>query len=126
MTEVAFKPLSAVEKVVYDILWTPMLKAGELWIEGAVPFLALPIVKQVDEAVLKLLTDALFHQLVLFIDVQAIRLVNAEHQKLYDSASLKLKIVLLESGADSDAYLQARDAALLAQSRLTNIAAGQS
>lgn len=103
-----------------------MITAGENWLEVEVPFLELPVIKQLDEAVINEITDALFNYVILVIDVTAIKLVNTIHQSAYDTASLKLRVIAQNEGINSDAYKQAREAELAAQSTWTNIAAGQS
>jgi hypothetical protein len=100
-----------------------MLKAGETWLEGQVPFLALPVVKQVDEEAIQLITDWTFHQLVLVQDMTAIVLVNDVHQAFYNSASENLKIILIDKGKDSAEYQSALQKALADQSALTKFGA---
>lgn len=119
MTTSAYAPLTASEQVFKDLIWTPMVLAGETWIEGAVPALAFPILKQLDEAAISAITDWVFNSLMLVIDVAAIRLVNSAHQSAYDTASLQLKIVVQEKGINSNEYIQARQAALTALSQFT-------
>lgn len=126
MTTSAFPALTEAEQVFKDLLWTPMITAGENWLEVEVPFLELPVIKQLDEAVINEITDALFNYVILVIDVTAIKLVNTIHQSAYDTASLKLRVIAQNEGINSDAYKQAREAELAAQSTWTNIAAGQS
>jgi len=99
-----------------------MFTAGENWLEVEVPLLDLPIVKQLDEAGLKVLSDAIFQQLTLFIDVSAIKLVNAARQNAYDNASLQLKIVAQTNGINSDAYKAQLASTLAAMSKFTDIA----
>lgn len=98
-----------------------MLKLGENWLEGEVPVLALPALKQIDEAILGIIADYTFRQLVLLVDVTAIRLVNTVHQAAFDSATENLAIIADEQGADSDAYKNARVAALAALAKFTHI-----
>lgn len=107
MGTVAFRPLTTAEQIFKSLVWDTMIRAGEVWIEGAVPFLALPVIKQLDEAAINALTDALFNQLVILVDVTAIRLVDAEKQTAWESAMDKLTIVASEQGVNSDAYKQA-------------------
>lgn len=121
MTTSAFPHLTSDEQVFYDLLWTPMLTVGENWLEIEVPFLDLPIIKQFDEAILKGVTDSIFNALVLVIDVTAIKLVNDANQSAYDTASLQLRIIAEESGIKSDAYNQAKSAALVALSNFTQL-----
>lgn len=126
MTTVAFRPLSEAEQIFKSVIWDPMLLAGEIWLEATVPFLDLPVIKQIDESLIGDLTDAVFNYIVLIVDVEAIKLVNAARQSAYDTASLKLKVIAQNEGVNSDAYAKARDAAIAAQVKLTDIAAGQS
>lgn len=121
MTDQAYKSLSHAEQVFKDIVWTPMLTLGENWLEAEVPFFALPVIKQLDEAAIKALTDILFNQMVEFIDVSAIRLVNTAHQAAYDKESERLVIIAAESGVTSDAYKKAQNQALIDMAKFTHI-----
>ena len=121
MTTSAFRALTTAEQVFKDLIWSPMIQAGEVWIEGAVPFLALPVIKQLDEATIGAITDALFNQIVLVIDVTAINLVDAAHQSAFDSASERLAIVAQENGITSDQYIAARDKEVVAMVAFTRM-----
>lgn len=107
MTDSAYAPLTEAENLFKTLIWTPMITAGEMWIEGYVPFLALPVIKQLDEFAIKEITDAMFNQLVLFIDVAAIKLVNIELQSKWTTASESLALISQEQGVNSDAYKHA-------------------
>jgi hypothetical protein len=107
MGTVVSQPLSDAEQVFKSLIWDPMIKAGEIWFEGAVPFLDLPVIKQIDEFALQELTDALFNQLVIFVDVTDIRLMNPVLQSKWSSASEALTLIGKEQGVGSDAYKQA-------------------
>ncbi len=107
MTTSAFPILTDVENAFKMIVWTPLVKSGEVWIEGQAPFLALPVIRNMEEGLVNLLTDALFNWLVTQIDVAAIVLVNAERQAKWSSANEKLAIIAADSGVDSDAYKKA-------------------
>ena len=122
MTTVAFAPLTTAEQIFHDLIWEPMIKIGMNWIEGAVPFLDLPVIKNIDEELLGILTDYIFKQLVLTVDVTAIRLVNEAHQAAFNSASLQLELIAEQSGISSEAFIKARNDAKAALSKFTNIA----
>lgn len=107
MTTSAFPALTAVEQAFYTIVWTPMVKAGETWLETAVPALDFPILKQVDEAVLQSITDWVYGQVVEFVDISAIQLMNPILQNKWATASESLAIIAKEQGTSSDAYKQA-------------------
>lgn len=113
--------LTQAEQIFKDLLWDPMVTAGEVWIEGVVPVLALPGVEQIDEAIIQAASDAIFNQIILFIDVESIQLINTAHQTVYDNASLQLKIIAEEKGTISLEYQEALTAALIALSQFTDI-----
>ncbi len=119
MTTVAFRPLTTAEQIFKDLVWDPGIAAGELALETAVPLLDVPILKQLDEEAIKLLTDWLFNRWVLVVDIASIHLVDAVKQSAYDSASLNLKVIAHDKGISSDEYSKARDAVLADQSRFT-------
>lgn len=107
MTTSAFPVLTDIENAFKTVVWEPMVLAGEVWIEGAVPFLNLPVIKQLDEAAIQGITDAVFYQIITFIDVTAIKFVKAELQNKWSTASESLALIAQEQGATSDAYKQA-------------------
>lgn len=119
MGTVAYKPLTIAEQVFKDLVWTPGLLAGELTLEGAVPFFNIPVLKDLERGIIEELSDWLYSQLCLLVDVNAIRLVNAAHQTAYLSASLRLKVLAMDHGLDSKEFKYARDAARLALSEFT-------
>ena len=98
-----------------------MLTAGETWLEVEVPFLNLPVIKQLDEVAISTITDALFNQLCLVVDIEAIALVDAAHESAYVSAALQLKVVLNDKGIGSPEYASQKAAALAALSKWTDI-----
>jgi Flp pilus assembly pilin Flp len=98
MTTSAFRPLTEAENIFKQVIWTPMIMAGEVWIEGAVPFLDLPVIKQLDEATISALTDAIYNQLVTLVDVTAIKLVSTDLQNKWTSASEALALIAQEQG----------------------------
>jgi len=107
-----FPVLTEIEQVFYDIVWRPLIVTGETYLEGVAPFLALPVVKQLDESVINGLTDALYHQLVLLVDISAVQLIDPIRQAAYEKASEQLVIVATEKGVNSSDYQQAKAQAL--------------
>lgn len=113
MTDSAFPGLTQAEKIFKNLVWDPMIKAGEVWIEGQVPFLAFPVIKQVDEFVLEEITNAIFNNFVKLIDITAIQLVGAARNASFQKNFESLAILADEKGADSDEFKKAQDAAIL-------------
>lgn len=121
MTTSAYAPLTQAQQIFKDLIWNPLIRAGETYIEGAVPALALPVLKQLDEGAINAISDWLFNQIVLVMDVTAIKLVNQAHQTAYDRASLELAIVAQEKGVTSDEFKKARDLAAAALAKFTQL-----
>lgn len=107
MTTVAYTPLTTAENAFKTVIWTPLIRAGELYLEGLAPFLALPVVKQLDELIVNQLTDALFEFLRLQVDLAAIKLVNEHRQAVWSHASERLGILANELGDHSLEYQKA-------------------
>lgn len=121
MTTQGFRPLTQAEQIFHDLVWQPMIQAGESWLETEVPALNLPVLKQIDEGVIGLVADWAFAQLCLFVDVTAIKLVNAAHQSAYDRASLELAVIAQEKGINSNEFKTARAAATAALVQFTRL-----
>lgn len=121
MTTSVDQTLTQIEQVFKDLVWDPMIKAGESWLEVNVPFFALPVIKQVEEETVKLATDALYKQIVLIVDVTAIRLKNSAHQSAYESASIAVVIAAQTNGVESPEYAKAKEDALAALSKFAAI-----
>lgn len=113
MTTSAFPTLTTAETIFKNVVWDPMILAGETWIEGAVPFLDLPVIKQLDEFAIKELTDWIFSQFTLIVDVTAIQLVGMARNSSYQKAQEQLAVIADEQGVTSDAFKTAQTAAIV-------------
>jgi hypothetical protein len=110
MSTIAFQPLTDVEKAFKAIVWDPLIKTGEVALAGAqasIPVLDLPIFTELEDDAIQAITDWAFNQLVELIDVTAIKLVKAEQQSAWETASAKLEILAAEQGVNSSAYQEA-------------------
>lgn len=117
MSETVSRPLTEAEQTFKDLIWLPLLRLGEGALETSVPALNFPILKQVDEFILESLAEWLYSQIVMLLDVETIRLANAEHQAAYDKASLTLKIIAKDKGATSPEFAEAKENAKKALSQ---------
>lgn len=104
MSDSTFHALTVAENEFKQIVWDPLVKAGETALEGAVPVLAAPILKQLDEAALNALSDYFFEQLRLLLDLSAAQIVGAARAQVFTDASIQLKIIAHDKGVDSDEY----------------------
>jgi hypothetical protein len=124
MGTVAYPALTDAEQIFKNLIWTPMVKSGEVLLAGAeasVPILNLSLFQGLEDDAIGAITDALFAWLVQTIDVTAIQLVNAEHQAAYDMAFEQLSVIADEEGTASSAYQEAQTAALAALAQFTHL-----
>jgi hypothetical protein len=115
----AYPSLTSAQKIFKDLVWDLGINAAIVGLDSAVPFLAIPVISRVKKILIHGVTDWVFNYIVLFVDVTAIKLVNSAHQATYEAESLRLKVVLHNSGIDSPEFKEARDAAKIALSRFT-------
>ncbi len=114
MTQSALPTLTHAEQIFKDLIWEPLLLAGETALfTWESPVLAVPIVggvlTAVEKEAISLASEWMFRQFVLLIDITAIKWVNQEHQAAYDRASEKLLVIATDSGIDSVEFKKARD-----------------
>lgn len=109
MSESAFRPLTTAEKIFKDVVFDPMIRAGEAWLEGAFSFFSLPVVKQLEEHELQAILDGIYLQLCMFIDIESIRLVDAEKQRAFEDASTRLHLVIAQYGPESPEFQKANE-----------------
>ena len=104
-----------------ELVWTPGIKALQLNAEVELPFLGFPVVRTIFEGVTGLISSQIYKQLILLVDISAIKLVNEAHQKAFDTESLRLKVIAHEKGIDSDEFLKARETAVAALSAFVRV-----
>lgn len=118
MSDIAYRGLSIAEKIFKDVVWDSLFTLGTTALYTEVPFLApfsVPI-----NWMLKIFTDKFYNGLVLFIDVQAISLVNQAHKIAYDKASITLKVIAHDKGIESKEYLDAKENAIKALAKFVS------
>ena len=108
MTTGGVPALTAAEQIFKDVIWTPLIQGGETWLETTLPLLNLPVLKEIDEEIIQLVSDALFGNFIQFIDVTAIGLVDPIQQATYATACENLSVILTEKGVTSVQYQTAR------------------
>lgn len=110
MTTSAYPALTAAENAFKTIIWTPLIKTGELALDGVqagIPLIDLSVFEDLEDDAINAITDAIFNQIVLFMDVTAIKIKNAQLQSKWTTASESLALIAQEQGSTSDAYKQA-------------------
>jgi hypothetical protein len=107
MTTSAYPALTDAENAFKQIVWTPLIKMGEVALDGVqatIPVIDSSIFEGLEDDAINAITDALFNQIVLFIDVTVIKLKNAELQTKWTTASEALTLIAQEQGVTSSAY----------------------
>ena len=115
--------LTQEEQLFKTLIWDPLITAGETALFAALPVLNAPVLGTLDHAALSSLSDWIFSQICLFIDITTIRLQNSAYQSAYDQASESLKIIALDKGVDSDDYKTALAANVAALSQFARFMA---
>lgn len=108
MTTSIFPGLTVGENIVEAVGWDGLVDAGLAAMFVAFPWTATPVLKQLIVYFVDKYRDALFAWARLFTDVTALKFSNAARQATYDTDTLKLKVLAVEQGLSSDAYLKAR------------------
>lgn len=121
MTTSVNPTLTIAQTLVYNLLWTPFIAMGETALFAAVPVLDAPVLGAIDKEAIQELTDFVWNQLVQWMDVTTIKFLNADHQTAYESAQLKLNIIIQSQGINSDAFIQARNAEIAQMVLLTRV-----
>lgn len=111
MTTSVNPTLTTAEYIFKDLVWTPMIIAGETWLNVEVPILNVPIIHQAEEIAEDDISDDIFNAIILFVDITYLKLKNSSAQSAYESASENLFVIYTESGVNSSEYKTARDAA---------------
>lgn len=109
MTDVAFPKLTVGENVFKGLVYDNAVEAGLAALFAYAPFLAVPPLKQGLSYIVKLFADRLFEVIRIGVDIGAIQLRNAEAQRAYLHASVKLKLVARAKGIDSPEFRAARE-----------------
>lgn len=100
-------------------MWNPVVTGALTLLFIEVPWLNVPVIRQLTTWIVEAVSDFLFTHLQLVIDVTAIELMNVDHMNAFNAASLKLKVVALDSGVESPEYAQALTDAKAALARFT-------
>jgi len=109
--------LGKAESIFKALIWDSVFEAEMIALFSAAPYLNFWPVNSIIRGLLKLGTDQLFSALQLFVDTQTIALVNAEHQRAFDKATVALKIIAKDKGIDSPEFKKAKENAKVALSR---------
>lgn len=117
MTENANPGLGIGEGLFKDLFWDLSVQAALTALFAYVPVLNVWPLRGIVTGIITLFTDKMYSLMKLLIDVTAIKFTNGEHQRAFDSAAVKLKIIAHDRGIDSDEFRKAREDAKASLSR---------
>ena len=107
-----------IEDLFKSIVWDNLTQAALAALYVDVPFLNTPVLSWFVSLVFNGIVNKIYSLLILFIDLNAIQLINAENQQAYDNATVELKLIAQQQGSGSAAYQEALTNAKTAFSKL--------
>jgi hypothetical protein len=123
MTNSVNTSLDFAEKLFKELVWDNLIKIGLLALFADAPVFAIWPLRQIVTTLVSVLSEKLFSALKTVTDVTAIPLINSQHQRAFDAASVKLKIIAHDKGIDSDEFKKAREDAKVALAQFVRFSA---
>ena len=123
MTESAYPSLTRFEEIFKELVWNNAIDAALAALFAYCPYLNVPPLRQIINGLTKLIANTFFTYLRLVVDLSAIKLVNAEHQTAFDSASVRLRIISYNKGINSPEFLKAKEEAKIALAKFVRFGA---
>lgn len=96
------------EDLFKDLVWDNIVKAAILQLHVIFPPIAIWPLSVISTFYLTKFTDIIYFGIKLFIDVTTIKIKNVQLRDAYNVASVKLKLIALKKGIDSDEFKQQR------------------
>lgn len=123
MTNTAYPELDRVQAIFKGLVWSNIVDATLAAFFIKYPFLKVWPVEQIIRYLVNRWSDELYGIAKLTMDVTAIRLMNAIHLAEYEKASIRLKIIAIDRGIESDEFKKARESYRLSLSKFTHFGA---
>ncbi len=123
MSTTATPTLGLVEDAFKALIWDTSLQVGLAALFTYVPVLNVWPLRRVITDVVQFIGDKLFFALRELIDVSAIQLRNAVHQRAFDRAVVTLKIIAHDKGIESPEFMNARENAKIEFSKFVRFGA---
>lgn len=103
--------MATLEDIFKSLVWDNLTRAALTALFAAAPYLAWWPLSMVITMIVTGISNKLFAVLKLTVNLEVISFKNLAHQKAYDDAAVKLKVLAIDHGADSPEYLKARESA---------------
>jgi hypothetical protein len=94
-----------------SMVWDKLVSLAIKRLLIKIPFLAWGPFGWITTQIISYLATELFLVIKEFVDFKTIAFVNKEHQKAFDLASVELKLLAMQKGADSPEFKEAREKA---------------
>lgn len=114
MTDSVNPKVSIGENLFKDGVWNPTVQA--VLAQYGLNFWPLT-------AIVGVITDAIYGKICVAIDVAAVAYINQAHKKTFDDAELKLQVMAVEYGPDSQEFKDEREKALAALASFVHMGA---
>lgn len=109
MTEQANPTLEVIEDLFHDTVWKAGVEGALTAIFTQAPWLNAWPLRPITQALIRFGAEKLFQQIKLFIDLKAISLVNAQHKRDFEKASVTLRVIAIKHGVHSEEFKNARE-----------------
>jgi hypothetical protein len=123
VTEQAYPGLSKAEEIFKDLIWDNAIEAALVALFAAAPYLAVPPLKTIISGIIRLVGDTFFKYIRLIVDVNAISLVNKQHQANFEAISVKLRVLAYQKGIESNEFKKAKAEAKVAFAKFVKFGA---
>jgi hypothetical protein len=107
----AYPALAQAQSLFKNLVWDNIVNSVLASLFVAAPWMKVWPIGPIVTALVKKLTDKVYAGISLFIDLQAIVLVNQAARAEYEREVTRLRIIAIDHGPDHPAFKEARDAA---------------
>lgn len=104
MSNIAYPVLSEIEEIVEDVLWKRLVDIEIAASLASVPWLNIPVIRDVYIWLFKFISSKLYSKLALCVDLGAIQLKNKYDNSVLDKEAVKLHIVATNYGIASSQF----------------------
>lgn len=109
MSEIAFKPLTAIENIFKSLVWDNVVSTYTAYVFVQVPFLNVPVIRELTAYLIKTVSDGFFSVGRLFTDMTAIKIIEPILLDKYQKESIRLSIIAHNSGIDSEEFKKEKE-----------------
>lgn len=109
MTETINPTLTKIEDLFKTLVWDNAINAFLTWLFTAAPWLNIWPLKPIVAGVTNLILNKFYGFMVLFADLKAAKIINENHRRSFEKASVVLALIARDKGIESEEYKNARN-----------------